>query len=68
MQNESDFAIGVQNNKAGLMYISAPGVSEKRLWVNKIKEAKSKYLKTEQQYLQRQRSSNNFVINTEVLL
>lgn len=57
MQTENDFAIGAQNNKSGLMYVSAPGVSEKRLWVNKIKEAKNKYLKTEQQYLQRQRSS-----------
>lgn len=57
MQNENDFAIGAQTNKTGLMYVSAPGVSEKRLWVNKIKEAKSQYLKTEQQYLQRQRSS-----------
>ncbi|ODM95301.1 Intersectin-2 [Orchesella cincta] len=56
MQNENDFAIGVQTNKSGMMYITAPGVSEKRLWINKIKEAKNQYLKTEQQYLQRQRS------------
>jgi hypothetical protein len=57
-ENENEFAVGVENHKASWMYVVAPGSSEKRLWLKSIREAKKKYLHTEQQYLQRQKSSN----------
>lgn len=56
-ENENDFAIGTEESKGTLMFLTAPGISEKRLWLNSIRDAKKKYLLTEQQYLQRQKSS-----------
>lgn len=56
-ENENEFAVGIENNKGSWMYVTAPGISEKRLWLKSIREAKKRFLLTEQQYLQRQKSS-----------
>jgi len=56
-ETENEFVIGVENNRASWMFLLAPGLSEKRLWVKNIREAKKQYIQTEQQYLQRQKSS-----------
>ncbi len=45
------------------MYVTSPGISEKRLWLKSIREAKKRYLHTEQQYLQKQKSSK-YIIHT----
>ncbi|XP_021964596.1 intersectin-2 isoform X1 [Folsomia candida] len=55
-ENENEFAVGIENNKGSWMYVTAPGISEKRLWLKSIREAKKRFLLTEQQYLQRQKS------------
>jgi hypothetical protein len=56
MLNEAEFIIRTGNNQ---MYVIAPGISEKRLWVRSINEAIKKYHQVQQQFLQKQRSSES---------
>jgi hypothetical protein len=63
-ENENEFVIGLENNRTSWMYLLAPGVTEKRLWVKNIREAKKRYIQTEQQYLQRQKSSKTIYFHS----